>query len=686
MKLPTRRIVAAVANLALALSLAACSGNDSNDSASHAAAVSSDKAEVDAAASAASSRSVPLAMSLKMNTTGITSDSQTDRFIVKYKTGTVERRASSSVQTKLDKLASTFPAKAHHLRRMGIGADVVTTERKLSSTQAKAFMRAIAADPNVQYVEPDIAVSGAAIPNDPYFGDQWGLLSNLDVGQPYAGIRVANAWNMGTGAGVTIALIDNGVTSHSDLNANLSPGGMDFTFLPGPGDGTNPGRTIENPNCQVTWHGTHIAGILSAVANNGIGVAGIAPSAKVLSVRVLSACNIGTMSSVVEAMVWSAGGSVPGFSINPHPAKVINASLGSAGQCSQAYQDAIDTVNSLGATVVVAAMNDNDDASNAQPANCHGVIAVGNTQRDGLRGYLSNYGPMVDIAAPGTDILSTYNDGASAVGSESYAAMTGTSMAAPMVSGVVALVQSVAPKPLSTAEMRTLITQHAQPFLKQPDHPMGSGILDATATVAAAKAGEIPAAADFRCSQGVSGMWVTCTDLSSARGSASIKSWAWSFGSSNPVDVPGAQSANPTYNYEYPGTYNVTLAITDSAGAVSRLTRPFTVLAPTSTDLSFDVNLMISAKANVMKFFKVDVPSGASILRVALSNRSSFESGTMYLRAGSPTTVNAPCVRIFASGSGAQCLISRPAAGTYYVMLSPNTDLNEDVIFATYTP
>ncbi|MFL9894448.1 S8 family serine peptidase [Paraburkholderia sp. RL17-381-BIF-C] len=679
-----RRIITSVANLTLALALAACSGNGASDTASRSAPSAPETAEVAAAASAASSSSVPLTMSLKMNTTGMTSESQTDRFIIKYRPGTAERGSSSAVQTKLDKLASTLPARAHHLRRMGIGADVVTTERKLSSAQAKAFMRAIAADPNVQYVEPDIAVSGGAVPNDPYFNDQWGLLSNLDPGQPYAGIRVANAWNTGTGAGVTIALVDNGVTSHSDLNANISPGGLDFTFLPGPSDGTNPGRTVENPNCQVTWHGTHVAGILSAVANNGLGVAGVAPSAKVLSVRALSACNIGTMSSVVEAMVWSAGGSVPGFSVNPHPAKVINASLGSAGQCSQAYQDAIDTVNSLGGTLVVAAMNDNEDASNTQPANCHGVIAVGNTQRDGLRGYLSNYGPTVDISAPGTDILSTYNDGSSALGSESYAAMTGTSMAAPMVSGVVALVRSVAPKPLSTAEMRTLITQHAQQFPKQPDHSMGSGILDAAATVAAAKAGEIPAAADFKCSQSMSAMLVTCTDLSTARGSASIKSWTWTLGSGNAVDVLSAQSVNPIYNYEYPGTYNITLTTTDSTGAVSRVTRPFTVAAPESTDLSFDVNLMIAAKSNVMKFFKLDVPAGASILRVALSNRSSLESGTMYLRAGSPTTVNAPCVRKFASGSGAQCIISRPAAGVYYVTLSPDTDLNDDVIFATY--
>lgn len=272
------------------------------------------------------------------------------------------------------------------------------------------------------------------------------------------------------------------------------------------------------------------------------------------------------------------------------------------------------------------------------------------------------------------------------MGSESYAAFSGTSMAAPMVSGVAALIQSVAPKPLSIAETRTLITQHAQPFPKQPDHPLGSGILDATATVAAAKAGQIPATADFKCSQAVAGMLVTCADLSTARGFASIKSWAWNFGSSNSVEVVNTQSVNPTYDYEHPGIYNITLTTTDSTGAVSRVTRPFTVVAPESTDLSFDVNITIAAKANVMKFFKLDVPAGARILRVALSNRSSLESGTMYLRAGSPTTVNAPCVRAFASGSGAQCIMSSPAAGTYYVTVSPNTNLNDGVLYATYTP
>jgi serine protease len=622
-----------------------------------------------------------------MNTSSITPDSQTDRFIIKYKTGTPERASTSAVQLKLDRQATAFPARAHHLRRLGIGADVVTTERKLTGNEAKAFMRSIATDPNVQYVEPDFAVSVGSIPNDPYFSDQWGLLSNLDLGQPYAGIRVANAWNTTTGAGVTIALVDNGITSHSDLNGNIFPGGIDFTFSPSPGDGTNPGHTDTDPNptCAVTWHGTHVAGIMGALANNNVGIAGVAPSAKVLSVRALDQCGIGIVSSVVEAMVWAAGGSVPGWSINSHPAKIINASLGSPGQCSKTYQDAIDTVNSLGATVVVAAMNDNGDASNAQPANCHGVITVGNVQRDGSRGYLSNYVPTVDIAAPGTDILSTYNNGAYTVGNESYASMSGTSMATPMISGVIALAQSVAPVPLSSAEMRTLIQQNAQPFPKTPDQPLGAGIVDAAATVAAAKAGKIPAAADFTCSQGAAGMLVTCTDLSTARGSASIKSWAWNFGSGSSIATIDTQSVNPTYDYDYPGTYSITLTTTDSTDAVSRLTRPFTVVPPEATDLSFDVTILFNASANVRKYFKVDVPAGAPILRVNTSARSTLDKGTVYVSAGSPTTVNASCVRPFDSGSGTQCTTYNPAGGTYYIIVSPSTDLQDHKIFATYT-
>jgi serine protease len=150
-------------------------------------------------------------------------------------------------------------------------------------------MRAVASDPDVEYVEPDVPISASSAPNDPLYSLQWGLFSNLDPGQSNVGIRAPNAWNIATGAGVTIGLVDNGVTSHSDLNASILPYGYDFTFL-GPTDGSTPG--IGNGKCPITYHGTHVAGVMAAATNNGIGIAGIAPSAKIISARVLNASRL----------------------------------------------------------------------------------------------------------------------------------------------------------------------------------------------------------------------------------------------------------------------------------------------------------------------------------------------------------------------------------------------------------
>jgi len=632
---------------------------------------------------AASSAVVTAVAAMRMNASAISADSQTDRFIVRYKVGTTARSDSTAVQSRLDRLASAFPARARHARRMGLGADVLTIDRKLNAKEAKAFMRAIASDPDVEYVEPDIVISATSAPNDPLYSQQWGLFSNLDPSQPYAGIRVSDAWKIATGAGITIGVVDNGLTGHSDLDANVIPAGYDFTFL-GPPGGSNPG--IGSNGRVISYHGTHVAGIMAAVTSNGIGISGIAPSAKLVSARSLNQWGGGLLSSTSDALIWASGGSVAGIPNNPHPASVINLSLEAVGYCAKTFQYAIDDANSRGATVVVAAGNDSADASNVQPANCRGVIAVGNTQKDGSRSYTSNYGLTVDIAAPGTDILSTWNDGTYSLGSESYALQTGTSMAAPMVSGVVALIKSVASKQYSAAEMRTLITQHSQPFPKRPDQPIGAGILDASAAVAAARSGEIPAAADFICAQGTVGMLVTCTDLSTARGAASIRSWAWNMGYDDKGDTVSTESRNSSHDYEYPGTYNVSLTITDSNGAVSRVSRPITVVAPQATDMAFDTELMFSGKANVPQYYKLELPSGAPVMRANLSSRSSFDSGMMFVKAGSPTSVNADCSRYFASGSGAQCFLWNPRPGTYYLVIKPASDVVDTKLFATFTP
>lgn len=675
-KVKAHRVLAGAACLSLSLALAACGGSNASDTTSG----TTPSVEKTAALAAASSV-VPLQLSLKMNADGLASDASNDRFIIKYKTGTAERRSSSAIQSRLDRLAGAFPARARHVRRMGIGADVVTTARKLDVRDAKAFMRAIASDPDVEYVEPDTPMSVTMAPDDPEYSKQWGLTSNQKPGVTTAGIRAEGAWDIANGSGTVIAMVDNGVTSHSDLNANILPG-YDFTANNRGGNGTNPGITTET--CAVVWHGTHVAGIMAAQTNNGVGIAGIAPAAKVVPVRVMNGCGRGFTSDVADGVMWAAGGSVSGAPKNAYPAKVINVSLGGGGSCGMTFQNAIDYAVSQGAVVVAAAGNNGNSATNFTPANCRNVISVGGSNRPGLKWVLSNYGATVDIAAPGDSIWSTYNNGTAAPGTEGYTFMDGTSMAAPLVSGVIALAQSVAPIPLTSAEMRALLTENVQPFPNgKPDQPIGSGILDANATVIAARSGKIPAAADFTCSEATTIMQVTCTDLSTARG-APIKSWAWNFGTGGP-DTVRTQSVSPYANYDYPGTYEITFTVTDSTGAVSKLTRPFQVIPPTLTDLYTGMPLTISAKNGDMQNYSLVVPAGVKSLTFTLSPGTASQTATLYVRAGTPSILHPDCQSLMVRGGAATCTITNPAAGTYYGIVNASTKLSDVSLLAAYT-
>ncbi|CAE6737556.1 S8 family serine peptidase [Paraburkholderia domus] len=569
---------------------------------------------------------------------------------------------------------------------MGIGSDVVTTERKLNATEAKAFMRAIASDPDVEYVEPDTPMFAASAPNDPLYSSQWGLGSNLDPGQSTVGIRAEGAWNMASGAGVVIGLLDTGVTSHSDLDVNILPGGYDFTFWGRGGDGKNTGLPPAAIRSTAHWHGTHVAGIMAALNNNGVGIAGVAPGAKVVSARVLDGCANGALSDVADGIMWAAGGMILGVPANSHPAKVINASLGGYGVCSATMQTAIDYAAARGAVVVVAAMNEANDAAKYQPANCHNVITVGNSACNGVRYYDSNHGPVVDIAAPGDWILSTYNSGTSTPDAESYSYQNGTSMSAPMVSGVVALAQSVAPVPLSAAEMRALIQQNAQPFPATFDwsRSLGAGIVDANATVTAAKSGKIPAAVDFYCSELAAAMQVKCTDLSTARGGTTIKSWAWNFGIGDP-DMVWTQSVNPTVNFDYAGIYNISLIVTDSNGAKSTYTRPFNVLPPAVIDFSADIPTPVFAQNSEMRYYQLDIPAGVKGVSVTLQPTTTNEGGWLYLRAGTPSVLHPQCQSQLFGGNTATCTMANPTAGAYYIIISAKAKLNGSVLTATYT-
>ncbi|ALN59195.1 MULTISPECIES: S8 family peptidase [Lysobacter] len=420
-----------------------------------------------------------------------------DQFIVKYRDGSAARSNPANLSRSLDSAAAGFSGKGRalglkHLRRIGTGADVVQAGRKLDRAEAQSLMQQIALDPNVEYVEENARMTAFFTPNDTRFGEQWGYGAS--------GVNATQAWDVSTGTGVVVAVIDTGIASHSDLNGNILPG-YDFisdstAARDSNGRDSNPadqGDWFAAGECGVSyssnssWHGTHVAGTVAAVTNNAKGVAGTAYNAKVVPVRVLGKCG-GTLADIADAITWASGGTVSGIPANANPAEVINMSLGGSGACGSTYQAAIDGAVSRGVTVVVAAGNNNGNASNARPANCNNVITVGAVDSAGKRSVWSstqksNYGTVVDVAAPGSNILSTLNSGTTTPGSESYASYGGTSMATPHVAGVVALLQAKSATPKTPAQIESILKTTARAFPTTPDQPIGVGIVDAKAAL-----------------------------------------------------------------------------------------------------------------------------------------------------------------------------------------------------------
>jgi serine protease len=216
-------------------------------------------------------------------------------------------------------------------------------------------------------------------------------------------------------------------------------------------------------------------------------VAGVAFNARVVPVRVLGKCG-GYTSDIADAIIWSSGGSVSGVPFNANPARVINMSLGGSGPCGITTQNAINSARSRGTVVIVAAGNSGTDAGSASPANCTGVVTVAATNRAGGRAYYSNYGTRVDVAAPGGDtrtygggILSTLNAGSTTPGIDSYAFYQGTSMAAPHVAGVAALMLSKTPG-LSPDQIESTLKSTARAF-PAACSGCGAGIVNAQAAL-----------------------------------------------------------------------------------------------------------------------------------------------------------------------------------------------------------
>jgi serine protease len=393
------------------------------------------------------------------------------------------------------------------LRETATGAAVVRAATgKLSRAGANQLMSELSRQPGVVSVEPDLRLTAQFTPDDPRFAEQW------DLFEATGGINAPAAWDTTSGAGVTVAVIDTGITPHSDLSGNVLPG-FDFisdaaTARDGNGRDSNPndeGDWFNAGECgsptpaTSSWHGTHVAGTVAALTDNATGVAGVARNAKILPLRVLGKCG-GFTSDIADAITWASGGRVARVPANPTPARVINLSLGGPGACGNTFQRAINNAVSRGTTVVIAAGNSNSDVSGFSPANCNNVVTVASNDRQGNRAFYSNFGAGIDVTAPGgevrleTDppgtrstpengILSTLNTGTTVQAAETYFTYMGTSMSAPHVAGLVALM--LGKTALSPAQVEAALKANARPLPGSCTGGCGAGIIDAAHTVGA---------------------------------------------------------------------------------------------------------------------------------------------------------------------------------------------------------
>jgi serine protease len=448
----------------------------------------------------------------------------TNQVIVKLRGDAAARMDAGQQRAAVASVAARAGHSLEYRFDHGGGVHTLRLSGEAPESDVQSVAAELARDLRVAYAEPDwIMRHTASTPNDSSFGQQWSLQA---VSPSNFGIDAPRAWDIERGdAGIVVAVIDTGYRPHADLAGRFVPGydfvDYDFgTAALSANDGDGRDADAQDPGDWITamedasgyfsgcgaspssWHGTHVAGIIGAATNNGVGVAGVNWGSKILPVRVLGKCG-GFTSDIVDGMRWAAGLPVPGAPANPNPAHVLNLSLGGSSSCSATYQNAIDEITAAGVAVVVAAGNSNGPVGS--PANCSGVIAVAATSRSGNRAFYSNFGSAVSVAAPGgnsstdTKILSTLNAGLTTPGADSYAAYQGTSMAAPHVAGVASLVLSVNPC-LTPSQVNTLLRSTVTNF------PAGSscttttcgvGIVNAGAAVEAAKASKTlaPAAA-----------------------------------------------------------------------------------------------------------------------------------------------------------------------------------------------
>ena len=345
--------------------------------------------------------------------------SAADTVIVKYReSASASQRAALADRVDLGRTVG-------ELRRLG--GQVVRVDGNARKVAAR-----LERSRRVAYAEPNKTLRTQAVPNDPLFGQLWGLNNTGQTGgTPDADIDAPEGWDAAgmaafpSSGGVKVGIVDTGIqAAHADLAGKVVDCAQSIGLIPG----VLPGSIRAGRCADDNGHGTHVAGTITANANNGVGVTGVAFNSRLSICRALSGpLGVGTTADIANCITW----------VHDRGARVLSMSFG--GGASTTLQNAINYAWKGGAangTVLVAAAGNDGDATLNYPAAYPNVVSVAATDHNDQRASFSNANSDVEVAAPGVDVLSTWNNGA-------YDTISGTSMATPHAAAVAAVIRTL---------------------------------------------------------------------------------------------------------------------------------------------------------------------------------------------------------------------------------------------------